>query len=362
MPKKRNFLGGMQNYNEHTGEYEPALVGGNGQVTTDADGDGISHEAEKKFKTDGEDKSFESINAKRTGEKPLASADTHKANIKQWRQADADNEFLRDLDEHYEEIMDDVYKRALEQTDPEKKDAIIKRLGGEITKERVINYLNKKMERIAQMRKDYLLGNLKDVVVDDATKQTYLNDEFKEQQKARTLQKGKKATIVLGAAASGKSSLIGKDFLKKGGYVEVDADIFKEYIPEYHSDPDTISQVHEASSDLSKEFLSKAISQGYNVAIPKLGNTVGSIQKVITKLKDAGYEIELAQVEIDPIENAKRHLARALSTGRLISSDVIGSQYGTQAKAITDTFNELKKDKSIARYQKLYNNKVVERG
>ena len=47
MPKKRNFLGGMQNYNPNNGEYEPNLVGSNGKVVKDADGDGISHESKK---------------------------------------------------------------------------------------------------------------------------------------------------------------------------------------------------------------------------------------------------------------------------------------------------------------------------
>ena len=45
--KKRNFLGGMQNYNSETGEYESALVGPNGQVVKDADGDGKTNEGKK---------------------------------------------------------------------------------------------------------------------------------------------------------------------------------------------------------------------------------------------------------------------------------------------------------------------------
>ena len=47
MPKKPNFLGGEQNYNKSTGEYEPNLVGPNGKVVKDADGDGISHESQQ---------------------------------------------------------------------------------------------------------------------------------------------------------------------------------------------------------------------------------------------------------------------------------------------------------------------------
>lgn len=47
MPKKRNFLGGMQNYNPNNGEYESALVGPNGKVAKDVDGDGKEHESQK---------------------------------------------------------------------------------------------------------------------------------------------------------------------------------------------------------------------------------------------------------------------------------------------------------------------------
>lgn len=44
MPTKKNFLGGNQNYNPKNGEYEPSLVGKNGKVVKDADGDGKTHE------------------------------------------------------------------------------------------------------------------------------------------------------------------------------------------------------------------------------------------------------------------------------------------------------------------------------
>ena len=50
MPKKRNFLDGQQNYDERNGQYLPNLVGKNGKVVTDADGDGKEHESwEKDF-------------------------------------------------------------------------------------------------------------------------------------------------------------------------------------------------------------------------------------------------------------------------------------------------------------------------
>ena len=76
MPKKRNFLGGMQNYNPNNGEYESALVGPTGKPVEDADGDGKKHEGGQKFsKFDKEErnqekgakKSFDDINEKRMG-------------------------------------------------------------------------------------------------------------------------------------------------------------------------------------------------------------------------------------------------------------------------------------------------------
>lgn len=48
MPTKKNFLGGQQNYNKETGEYESSLVGPGGNVVKDADGDGKEHEGKKK--------------------------------------------------------------------------------------------------------------------------------------------------------------------------------------------------------------------------------------------------------------------------------------------------------------------------
>lgn len=63
MPTKKNFLGAQQNYNANTGEYESSLKGTDGKVVTDADGDGKSHEAQKKsfksFKKSEEKKGYE---------------------------------------------------------------------------------------------------------------------------------------------------------------------------------------------------------------------------------------------------------------------------------------------------------------
>lgn len=56
MPKKKNFLGGQQNYNPNNGQYEPALKGPNGESPSQFS----SFKKEK-------DESFDTINKKRMG-------------------------------------------------------------------------------------------------------------------------------------------------------------------------------------------------------------------------------------------------------------------------------------------------------
>ena len=69
MPKKKNFLGGMQNYNPNTGEYEPALKGPNGE----------SPSGFKSFKKAESGKSaFNEYNDKRTGKSSVDSAEQEK--------------------------------------------------------------------------------------------------------------------------------------------------------------------------------------------------------------------------------------------------------------------------------------------
>ena len=73
MPKKKNFLGGMQNYNAQTGEYEPALKGPNGE----------SPSGFKSFKKqEDKDESFDTVNKKRMGKEEKINFDSDYYKIK----------------------------------------------------------------------------------------------------------------------------------------------------------------------------------------------------------------------------------------------------------------------------------------
>ena len=129
MPKKLNFLGGMQNYNEHTGEYEPALTGANGQVVKDADGDGKAHEGERDFNDP--------------------------------KQADRYKEQERDFNlpnkHDYSQIFDEDYQRSYgipnfkDETDIKKLNDIVEKAMEYDGEEGAIDISNNAMERIGEL-------------------------------------------------------------------------------------------------------------------------------------------------------------------------------------------------------------------
>lgn len=69
MPKKLNFLGGQQNYDPKTGEYQPALKGPNGESPS-------QFSSFKKAESKDKDESFNAINKKRMGKEQPKSEET----------------------------------------------------------------------------------------------------------------------------------------------------------------------------------------------------------------------------------------------------------------------------------------------
>ena len=139
----------------------------------------------------------------------------------------------------------------------------------------------------------------------------WLETEFNYQLNSRKIKSEKVATIILGLPASGKST-IADPLKEKMGAIEIDADIFKDYIPEYKNDPAAVSQVHEESSSLTKRFQKMAMEQGYNMVIPKVGGNPQGMKKVIESLKSAGYTVNLTLAQL-PLEKAlQRDMGRYL--------------------------------------------------
>ena len=155
MPKKPNFLGGMQNYNPNNGEYEPALVGANGKVP----------QSFKSFKKgDEKNDSFDDINEKRMGKKKSKKEDqpkeeTKSENIKEFSSEKEAQEYFN---EHWREFPDGtvIYGNKIYFKDDEMdEDAIWDKFEkGEISEEERNNLLSKRTEKIAKSDKVEVLS------------------------------------------------------------------------------------------------------------------------------------------------------------------------------------------------------------
>ena len=138
---------------------------------------------------------------------------------------------------------------------------------------------------------------------------------------AGAVRQERKAAIVLGPPAAGKST-IANPIARKMGAAIVDADEAKKVLPEYRRGIGA-NAVHEESSELS-ELVFQALKQnGDNIVIPKVGGKPDSIRRAIQELKSAGYEVDLVDMVVDAEEAMRRMFARFVATGRLINPDFV---------------------------------------
>lgn len=132
-----------------------------------------------------------------------------------------------------------------------------------------------------------------------------------------------KAMIVIGSPAAGKSTSA-DELARRGRYAIVDSDDAKKLIPEFR-DGIGASAVHEESGVISQVVGGRIYANRTNVIIPRVGDTVGSIQKQIKRLEDAGYSVSVVNVSVNQDEAARRMAGRFLSSGRLINTDYFRS-------------------------------------
>jgi len=131
----------------------------------------------------------------------------------------------------------------------------------------------------------------------------------------------RQATIVLGPPAAGKST-IADPIARKQGAIIVDPDEAKKVLPEYAGGIGA-SAVHEESSYLANLIEQIAMAKGANVVLPKVGGNVDSLKRLNTRLKDAGYEIDIVDMKVSYGEARRRMFMRFVDTGRLIDPDYV---------------------------------------
>lgn len=133
--------------------------------------------------------------------------------------------------------------------------------------------------------------------------------------------KDRKALIILGPPGAGKST-IAEPFAKKTGALLIDADAAKEYIPEYPTlGP---AAVHEESSGIVENLLfQRALENGDNFVMPRVGRTTASVTAMLDDLQAQGYDTQVKMADL-PLEKAReRALQRWRDGDRFVNPDYI---------------------------------------
>lgn len=148
----------------------------------------------------------------------------------------------------------------------------------------------------------------------------------------------RRVDILLGPPAAGKST-IAEMIAPEAGARIVDSDDMKKLIPEFEGGVGA-NAVHEESSVLTKVYLDRVLARGDNVVIPKVGDNPDSIRKMMGKLKEAGYEVNLVNMEVAEGEPVRRMFGRFAATGRLVPPEYVHSV----GSKLTDVYNQLKEE------------------
>lgn len=126
--------------------------------------------------------------------------------------------------------------------------------------------------------------------------------------------------FVFGNGGTGKSTFLRKNNLNG---MLVDADEFKNLIPEYQKDREMVSAVHEESSNLKKRLVNEIIEKAkkgesgiYNY--PK----VEPSEKELKALKDAGFQINAYYLHAPKEKSQFGNYMRYENGGRAVPSDI----------------------------------------
>lgn len=140
---------------------------------------------------------------------------------------------------------------------------------------------------------------------------------------AGPVRRERRADIVIGPPAAGKSSVLANPLSQQYGSRIIDSDMAKAKLPEFNGGLGA-GQVHLESAQIAEGIMIRqAIRDGDNIVIPWVGKTPEKLRTALEKLKRAGYTVYLSLNELDPDKAARRAVERFQNTGRLVDPEYV---------------------------------------
>ena len=159
------------------------------------------------------------------------------------------------------------------------------------------------------------------------------------------IQHGKRVDMLLGPAASGKSTIADR-ISQENGSRFYDADQVKALHPNYKGGINE-DYIHVESTFINDERILKAAESGENVILQSTGENMDSLMAKLQVFKDAGYEIHIHMTSLPKNKSLGRALSRFVGTGRyhdfkhLMKAD---------PEKVKENFDILKGDEGISGY------------
>lgn len=132
----------------------------------------------------------------------------------------------------------------------------------------------------------------------------------------------RRADIVIGVPAAGKSSVLVNPLSQQHGSRVIDSDMAKELLPEYDSGKGA-GDVHRESSMIRDAALYTAAMRGDNIVWPQVGSDLQSLIDDIQGLKKAGYQVYLHLNELPAGKATGRAINRFLTEGRYVDPGIV---------------------------------------
>ena len=196
-----------------------------------------------------------------------------------------------------------------------------------------------------------LQKKLADRLLDNKSNGAMVEDENGKKSYTGEVAAEKKAFLVIGRPAGGKSSVFADPISAENKARIIDSDIVKGWMPEF-DDGFGAGRCQAESDKIMQSALSESIKRGENIVVPKIGGK--SIITLAKRLKDEGYHVSLLYNEVSEQNSIKRAMSRFAETGRFLSPVYLKS-IGDKP---TKTFKQIAQQKDLIDYAEWKNNDV----
>jgi SPP1 gp7 family putative phage head morphogenesis protein len=163
---------------------------------------------------------------------------------------------------------------------------------------------------------------------------------------ANRVDQNRQAWLVIGGPGSGKSTAVGNMIQSTYHTRLIDADVVKKYLLPSGADAAQNATVAAESGMIAEGPLRiRAMQNGDNILMPKIGKTIGDLHAIAQGLKGAGYTVHLAYVHVTVDEQVGRAMKRFYGPEHKFVDPayIVGSVNGHPES----TYNSLKSDKTF---------------